>query len=41
MNLGDIGMSSAASLYQSFVGLILIVTSNAIVRKVDEENAFF
>lgn len=36
MNLGDIGMSSAASLYQSFVGLILIVTSNAIVRKVDE-----
>ena len=26
MNLGDIGMSSAASLYQSFVGLILIVT---------------
>ena len=35
MNLGDIGMSSAASLYQSFVGLILIVTSNAIVRKVD------
>lgn len=41
MNLGDIGMSSAASLYQSFVGLILILTSNAIVRKVDEENAFF
>ena len=41
MNLGDIGMSSAASLYQSFVGLILIVTSNAIVRKVDEENAVF
>ncbi|MGV1021859.1 ABC transporter permease [Clostridium perfringens] len=41
MNLGDVGMSSAASLYQSFVGLILIVTSNAIVRKVDEENAFF
>ena len=38
MNLGDIGMSSAASLYQSFVGLILIVTSNAIVRKVDEEH---
>ena len=41
MNLGDIGMSSAASLYQSFLGLILILTSNAIVRKVDEENAFF
>ena len=41
MNLGDICMSSASSLYLLFVVLILIVTSNAIVRKVDEENAFF
>ncbi|MGL5245771.1 MAG: sugar ABC transporter permease, partial [Sarcina sp.] len=41
MNLGDIGMSSAASLYQSFVGLILILVTNGIVRKVDNENAFF
>ncbi|MTM60440.1 ABC transporter permease subunit, partial [Turicibacter sanguinis] len=40
-NLGNIGMSSAAALYQSFVGLILILGTNAIVRKVDEENAFF
>lgn len=40
-NLGNIGMSSAAALYQSFVGLILILTTNAIVKKVDEENAFF
>lgn len=39
--LGNIGMSSAAALYQSFVGLILILVTNGIVRKVDEENAFF
>ncbi|NLI90345.1 MAG: sugar ABC transporter permease [Epulopiscium sp.] len=41
MNLGNIGMSSAAGLYQSFVGLILILVTNGIVRKVDNENAFF
>lgn len=41
MNLGNIGMSTAAGLYQSFVGLILVLTTNAIVRKVDNENAFF
>ena len=40
-NLGNIGMSSAAALYQSFVGLILILVTNGIVRKVDNENAFF
>lgn len=40
-NLGNIGMSSAASLYQSFVGLVLILITNGIVRKVDNENAFF
>ncbi|MDU2490270.1 sugar ABC transporter permease [uncultured Clostridium sp.] len=41
MNLGNVGMSSAAALYQSFVGMILIITTNAIVKKVDEESAFF
>lgn len=41
MNLGNIGMTSAAGLYQSVVGLVLILTTNAIVRKVDNENAFF
>lgn len=40
-NLGNIGMSSAAGLYQSVVGLVLIVGTNAIVRKIDPENAFF
>lgn len=41
MNLGNIGMSTAAGLYQSFVGLILVLITNGIVRKVDNENAFF
>ncbi|GKU27137.1 ABC transporter permease [Clostridium folliculivorans] len=41
MNMGDIGMSSAAALYQSFVGLILIVVTNKIVKKIDSENALF
>ena len=41
INLGNIGMSAAASLYQSFVGFVLIIVTNGIVRKVDEENAFF
>lgn len=37
----DIAMSSAAGLYQSLVGFIVVVTVNAIVRKVDKENALF
>lgn len=38
---GEIGMSTAAGLYQSVVGFILVMTSNAIVRKYDRENALF
>lgn len=39
MTLGDIGMSSAAGLYQSAVGFILVVASNLIVRKFSPDNA--
>lgn len=39
--LGDTGMSSAAGLYQSVVGFVLILLSNAIVRRVDEDSALF
>ena len=35
------GMSSAASVFQAIIGFVLVVTSNAIVRKVDSENALF
>ena len=31
----------AEALYQSIVGLVLILVTNGIVRKVDNENAFF
>lgn len=41
MSLGEIGMSSAAALYQSFVGLILILLSNYVVKKIDSENSLF
>ena len=41
INLGDIGMSSAAGLYQSIVGFLFIVAANKIVKKVDKENALF
>jgi len=41
IQLGDIGMSSAAGLYQSLVGFVLVVLSNYIVRKINKENALF
>lgn len=41
MQLGDIGMSSAATLYQSVVGFILVMLANYVTRKVSEENALF
>ncbi|MNI87864.1 hypothetical protein D3C73_1450990 [compost metagenome] len=41
MQLNDIGMSAAAGLYQSLVGFVLVLTVNAIVKKVNSENALF
>jgi putative aldouronate transport system permease protein len=41
MNSGDIGMSSAAGLYQSVIGFILIIIANTAVRKYDKEKALF
>lgn len=41
MYLGDIGMSAAAGLYQSFVGFVLVLLSNWAVRKIDSEKALF
>ena len=40
-NLGNTGMSAAASLYQSVVGCILVLLSNMVVRRIDEESALF
>lgn len=41
MQLGDIGMASAAGLYQSIVGFILVILSNYAVRKLSKDNALF
>ncbi|MDR3174635.1 MAG: ABC transporter permease subunit [Treponema sp.] len=41
LQLGDIGMSSAAGLFQSVVGFLLVLTSNLIVRRVNPDNALF
>jgi len=41
MNFGDFGMSSAAGVYQSLVGFILVILSNYIVRKYSKDNALF
>ena len=38
MQTNNIGMSSAAGVYQSVVGFILVVTANFIVRKVDNDS---
>ena len=41
MQLGDIGMSSAAGVYQSIVGFILVLSANALVRRIDKDSALF
>ena len=41
LELGDIAMSSAAGVYQSIVGFVLILGANLAVRKLDPENALF
>lgn len=41
MELNDVGMSAAAGFYQSVVGFVLVLFANAIVRKVDSDNALF
>lgn len=41
MEQGNVGMSSAAGVYQSLVGFILVLLANYVVRKTDPENALF
>lgn len=38
---GDIGMSSAAGLYQSIVGFMIILISNYVVKKINPDNSLF
>ncbi len=41
MEQGNIAMSSAAGVYQSLVGFMLVMIANFIVKKKDPENALF
>lgn len=41
INVGNIGMSSAASFLQSIVGFVLVLGVNLIVRKIDKDLAMF
>ena len=37
LQLGNFGMSSAAGFYQSIVGFILVVSANAVIRKISSD----
>lgn len=41
ISTGDVGMSTAAGLFQSTVGFVLILITNAFVRKVDPDSAMY
>ncbi len=41
MQMGDISMTTAAGLYQSMVGLILVLLTNYIVKRIDKDYALF
>ena len=38
---GDIGVNAAVSFTQSVVGLITVLATNAIVKKIDEDSSMF
>ena len=41
LQLGNVSMSSAAGVYQSLVGFVLVLGANLLVRKLDPESALF
>lgn len=41
LGLGDIGMSTAIGFYQSAVGFLLVVGSNYVIRRIDEEKSLW
>jgi putative aldouronate transport system permease protein len=40
-SMGDIGMASAAGFFQSFCGFVLVLATNAAVRRISEESSLF
>lgn len=41
LQLGNVGMASAAGVYQSLVGFVVVVLSNWVVRRADPDSALF
>ena len=41
MNQNNPGMSAAAGFFQSVVGCVLVVTANALIRRISREDALF
>jgi putative aldouronate transport system permease protein len=41
IELGDIGMASAAGLFQSVAGFVLVMITNYVVKRTNEENSLF
>lgn len=41
MEMNNVGMSSAASVFQAVIGFVLVLLSNWIVRRADSESALF
>nr|WP_223067688.1 ABC transporter permease subunit [Paenibacillus caui] len=41
INMGNLGMSAAAGLYQAVVGFFLVIGANWIVRRIDKDQAVF
>ncbi|XID92419.1 ABC transporter permease [Paenibacillaceae bacterium WGS1546] len=39
--IGDVGMSAAVGLYQSIVGFVLVVATNALIRRVNADHALW
>ncbi|NLC42874.1 MAG: sugar ABC transporter permease, partial [Clostridiales bacterium] len=39
--LSNVGMSTAAGLYQSVVGFVLVLLSNKVVNRIDPDSAMF
>lgn len=39
--VGDLGMATAVGLYQSIIGLILVVLTNYIIKTINEDNALW
>ena len=41
IGMGNVGMSAAASFYQSVVGFVLVLLANWLTKKISEENSLF